>query len=155
MNKGSGPDLFDVGVIALAHAETPVSESALSYVRDAITGEIDAIVPHPALFGAHIVLTNYYQFSNAAASALMENFLEAKRIHWYERLPENVVREGFVLARELNIDGWDGYYAGVAIDEGARTIVTLDDDFARIEGVSTEVVLSAEEFATLNEFLGY
>ena len=154
MSEGSGPYLFDVGVIALAHAETPVSESALSYVRDAITGEIDAIVPPPALFGAHIVLTNYYQFSNAAASALMENFLEAKRIHWYERLPENVVREGFALARELNIDGWDGYYAQVAIDEGARTIVTLDDDFARVEGVSAEVVLSAEEFATLNEFLG-
>jgi len=63
--------------------------------------------------------------------------------------------EGFSLARELNIDGWDGYYAGVAIDEGARTIVTLDGDFARVEGVSAEVVLSAEEFATPNDFLEY
>ena len=59
MGKRSGPYLFDVGVVALAHAETPVSESALSYVRDAITGEIDAIVPHSALFRTHIVLTYY------------------------------------------------------------------------------------------------
>lgn len=33
-----GPYLFDVGVTALAHAGTPVSEGALSYVRKAITG---------------------------------------------------------------------------------------------------------------------
>ena len=55
----------------------------------------------------------------------------------------------------MNIDGWDGYYVGVAIDEGARTIVIFDDDFARVEGVSAEVVLSAEEFATPNDFLEY
>lgn len=40
-----GPYLFDVGVVALAHAGTPVSETALSYVTDAIKGTIDAVVP--------------------------------------------------------------------------------------------------------------
>lgn len=148
-----GPYLFDVGVVALAHADTPVSDAPLSYVRRGITGKIDAIVPYAALFGAHVVLANYYGFSNAEASELMQNFMDAKRIHWYGRMPEDIVRGGFALAGESNIDGWDGYYAQVAIEEGAQTILTLDDDFAHVDGVATEVVLSPDEFATLTDFL--
>lgn len=155
MSEAGGPYLFDVGVIALAHGDTPVSDTALSYVRRGIAGEIDAVVPYPALFGAHIVLSNYYRFSNAEASQLMENFVRAKRIHWHKQMPEDVVRAGFIRAKEANIDGWDGYYAQVAIEEGAETILTLDDDFDRLDAVTAEVVLSSDEFATLNEFLGY
>lgn len=153
MREEDGPYLLDVGVVALAHVDTPVSETALSYVQQGIAGDIDVIVPYPALFGAHIVLSNYYRLSNAKASRLMQNFMEAKRIHWYEGMPETIVREGFTKAGELNIDGWDGYYARVAIEEGATTILTLDDDFTRVDEVSTEVILSPEEFATLSDFL--
>jgi predicted nucleic acid-binding protein len=150
----SGPYLFDVGVVALAHADTPVSERALSYVQEAIAGEIEAIVRYPTLFGAHVVLSSYYGFSNADASRLMQNFMDAERVQWYRKLPESTVRDSFDQAGELNIDGWDGYYAQVALEEGAETILTLDDDFERLDGVSTNVILSSEEFATLNEFLG-
>lgn len=148
-----GPYLFDVGVTALAHAGTPVSDIALSYVQRAITGEIDAIIPYPSLVGAHHVLSSYYGFSNERASRLMANFMDAKRIYWYEGTPEHVVRSGFSLASELNIEGWDGFYAQVAREEGAKTILTLDDDFERLTDVATEVVLSPREFATLNDYL--
>ncbi|MCO8256858.1 hypothetical protein NKF26_23860 [Haladaptatus sp. AB618] len=149
------PYLFDVGVTALAHAGTPVSDVALAYVRQAISGEIQAIVPHASLIGAHHILSSVYGFSNERASALMQRFMDAKRIHWYEELAEDTVRAGFECAGEMNIDGWDGYYAQVAIEEGAETILTLDDDFNRIDELTTEVILSSEEFRTLNEFLGY
>jgi len=148
-----GPYLFDVGVVALAHAGTPVSDPALSYVRRGVAGEIDAIVPRSALFGAHTVLSNYYGFSNAEASRLMRNFMGASRIHWCTKMPEATVEDAFDRSRELNVDGWDGYYATVALEEGAETILTLDDDFERVEGVSTEILLSREEFATLTEFI--
>ena len=85
--------------------------ATLSYVRDAITGDIDAVVPYPALFGAHAVLTTYYGRSNAEASRLMTNFMDASRIHWYDRTPSDVVRGGFARAAEANVGGWDGYYA--------------------------------------------
>lgn len=150
-----GPYLFDVGVTALAHAETPVSDTALSYVQGAITGEMDAIVPYASLIGAHNVLSSYYGFSNEKASRLMQNFMDAKRIHWYEGMPENIVRAGFTQASELNIDGWDGYYAQVALDEGVKQILTLDDDFDRVDGITADVILSPEEFARLNDYLGY
>mgnify|MGYP007038633592 FL=1 len=75
MSETTGPYLFDVGVIALAHTEAPVRETALSYVQNAIAGEIDAVVPYPALFGAHVVLTTYYARSNAEASRLLQNFI--------------------------------------------------------------------------------
>jgi predicted nucleic acid-binding protein len=148
-----GPYLFDVGVVALAHAGTPVSETALSYVTDAIEGTIDAVVPYPALFGAHVVLTNYYGFSNADASRLMENFADASRVHWYDEVPESTVRAGFDLAADHNIGGWDGYYARVAIEEGVKTILTLDDDFEDVDDLTANVVLSPEEFDTLNEHI--
>ncbi|RQG98800.1 type II toxin-antitoxin system VapC family toxin [Natrarchaeobius oligotrophus] len=148
-----GPYLFDVGVVALAHAGTPVSEPALSSLRDAITGDIDGVIPYSALVGAHHVLTSYYGFSNERASELMENLMDAKRIHWYDELPEPVVRSGFSLSGALNIDGWDGYYARVALSEGVGTILTLDDDFEAVDGVSTHVVLTPDEFATLNDYL--
>lgn len=148
-----GPYLFDVGVVALAHAGTPVSETARSYVADAIEGTIEAIVPYPALFGAHVVLTNYYGFSNADASRLLSNFADARRVHWYDQLPESTVRAGFELAATHNIDGWDGYYAQVAREEGVETILTLDDDFTDIENLTADVILSPAEFETLNEYI--
>jgi len=65
-------------VIALAHTDAPVREATLKYVQVGITGEIEAIVPYPAVIGAHSVLTTYYGRSNAAASRLLENFFGAK-----------------------------------------------------------------------------
>lgn len=153
MSDAGGPYLFDVGVIALAHAETPVRDAALSYVRDAIAGDIDAVVPYPALFGAHTVLTTYYGYSNADASALLQNFVDAKRIHWYHEMPEDIVRGGLSRASDANIGGWDGYYAQVAIDEGVNTVLTIDDDFERFDAFETEILLSSAEFRELNRFL--
>ncbi|USZ67027.1 hypothetical protein NGM10_09825 [Halorussus salilacus] len=150
-----GPYLFDVGVTALAHAGTPVSDTPLSYVRRAISGEIDAVVPYASLVGAHHVLTGVYGFSNAEASGLMRRFMDANRVHWYDEIDESTVRAGFECAGRENVEGWDGYYARVAVEEGVETILTLDDDFRRIDGVSTEVVLSPEEFAELNDYLDY
>ncbi|SDK43505.1 type II toxin-antitoxin system VapC family toxin [Natronorubrum texcoconense] len=153
MSDAGGPYLFDVGVIALAHTGAPVRETALSYVRDAITGDIAAVVPYPALFGAHTVLTTYYGRSNADASRLLRNFMDAKRIRWYDEMPETVVRGGFSLADDANVGGWDGYYAQVAIDEGVNTVLTIDSDFERFDAFDTEVILSPDEFSELNEFL--
>lgn len=148
-----GPYLLDVGVIALAHTAAPVRDAALSYVRDAITGEIDAVVPYPALFGAHTVLTTYYGRSTEDAARLLRNFMDAKRIHWHDEMPEAVVGNGFDRASDANVGGWDGYYAQVAIDEGVNTVLTIDDDFERFDAFETEIVLSPDEFSRLNDFL--
>lgn len=153
MSDAGSPYLFDVGVIALAHTENPVRDTALSYVRAAITGDIDAIVPYPALFGAHTVMTTYYGQSPAEASRLLSNFLDAKRIHWYEGMSESLLRGGFGQAANRSIDGWDGYYAQVAIEEGVNTVLTIDDDFEQFDEFETEVVLSHDEFRELNRFL--
>ncbi len=149
-----GPYLFDVGVIALAHTDAPVRDATLEYVQAAIRGEIDAVVPYPAVLGAHNVLTAYYGRSNADASRLLGNFMDAKRIHWHEGIPEDVVRNGLSQAGEANVGGWGGYYAQVAIEEGVETVLTIDDDFERFGAFETEVVLSAAEFEELNRFLG-
>jgi len=154
MSDVGGPYLFDVGVIALAHTAAPVRDSALSYVQDAIAGDIDAIVPYPALFGAHTILTAYYGRSNADASRLLQNFMDAKQIHWYDEMPRDVVYDGFSLAGETNVGGWDGYYAQVAINQGVNTVLTIDDDFERFDQFDTEVILSSDEFSELNKFLG-
>jgi predicted nucleic acid-binding protein len=153
MSDADGPYLFDVGVIALAHTTAPVRDAALSYVQDAIAGNIDAVVPYPALAGAHTVLTTYYGRSNSDATRLLQNFMDATRIHWYDGMSEDVVRGGFDQARDANVDGWDGYYAQVAIDKGVNTVLTIDDDFERFDAFDTEIILSPDEFTELNQFL--
>lgn len=150
-----GPYLFDGGVIALAQSDAPVNNTPLSYVKRAITGEIDAIVPYASVVGAHNALTTYYGLSNARASRLMENFLDTTEIHWYSGMSERLLRDGFDIARKQNIGGWDGYYGQVAVAEGVETILTIDDDFEQLDGVEAEVVLTSEEFGELNEYLGY
>jgi len=75
--------------------------------------------------------------------------MDASRIHWYDRTPEDVVRGGLSRASEANVGGWDGYYAQVAIDEGVRTVVTIDDDFERFDAFETEVILTTEGFERL------
>ena len=155
MSDAGGPYLFDVGVTALAHAGTPVSGPALDCVRRAIAGEIDAVVPHASIVGAHHVLVTVYGFSNDEGSRVLTRFMDANRVQWYDGMRDETVRGGLDLAAGANIDGWDGYYAQVAREEGVGTILTLDDDFERIDGVATEVVLSSAEFARLNEYLGH
>ena len=90
---------------------------------------------------------------DAEASRLMTNFMDASRIHWYDRTPSDVVRGGFARAAETNVGGWDGYYAQVAIDEGVSTVVTIDDDFEQFDAFATEVILTSEEFERLNRYL--
>jgi len=149
-----GPFLFDVGVVALAHSDAPVRDVPLSYVRDAVRGDIEAIVPHAVVFGAHTVLTTYYGYSNADASRVLSNFTDADRIRWVGGESRDVVQSGLARASDANIDGWDGYYAAVAVTEGANTVLTLDQEFERVDAFDTEVVLSAEQFETLDDFLG-
>lgn len=152
-NETSGPYLFDVGVIALAHTDTPVREAALEYVQAGIAGEIDAVVPYPAVIGAHNVLTTYYGRSNVAASRLLQNFLDAKRIHWCDEISQDTVRNGFAQASDSNVGGWDGYYAEVAKTEGVNTVLTIDHDFERFDAFDTEIILSPEQFRKLNHYL--
>ena len=155
MSDHQGPYLFDVGAIALAHAGTPVSDRALPYVRQAIAGDIDAIVPYPALVGSHVVLSKYYKLSNTKAARLMQNFMDAGQIHWYEEMSKDLVREGFQQASELNMNGWDGYYVAVAREADVETLLTVDDDFESIPDLNATVILSSDQFATLNDYLGY
>lgn len=154
MSEAGGPYLFDVGMIALAHSRAPVRDAALSYVQDAVTGEINAVVPYPAVIGAHNILTTYYGQSNAGAAQVLQNFMEAKRIHWSSKMSENILRGGFSQASKANVGGWDGYYAQVAVDEEVNTVLTIDDDFERFDGFATEIILSPDEFRELNQFLG-
>ncbi len=146
--------LFDVGVVALAHSRTPMSTTALEYVRDAIQGDLDAVVPYPVLIGAHHILHLDYGFSRDEATYVLTNFLGARRIHWYAGPDGSGIQHGLDLAGEHNIDGWDGYYAHVARETGATTVVGLDDDFERVEGLTVEIPLSDDERTRLNEYLG-
>lgn len=146
--------LFDVGVVALAHSRTPMGGSALEYVREAIRGDLDAVVPYPVLVGAHHILYLDYGFSRDEATHVLTNFLGARRIHWYAGPDGSGTQHGLGLAGEHNIDGWDGYYAHVAKETGATTVVGLDDDFERVEGLTIEIPLTDDERAHLNDYLG-
>jgi|APHM01.1.fsa_nt_gi hypothetical protein len=79
--------------------------------------------------------------------------MHAKRIYRYDKLREDVVVSGLSQASEANVSGWDRYYAQVAIDEGANTVVTIDDDFNRFDAFTTEVILSPDGFTELSRFL--
>jgi len=149
----SGPVLFDVGVVALAHSGTPMSGTALGYIRDAVRGELDAVVPYSVLIGAHHILHLDYEFSRAEATYVLTNFADARRIHWYTGPGDSDVRRGLALAGDHNIDGWDGYYAHVAQATNATTVIGLDDDFERVEGLSVTIPLTTTERKRLHEYL--
>jgi len=147
------PVLFDVGVVALAHSGTPMCDTSLGYVRDAIQGELDAVVPYQVMVGAHHILNRDYGFSRAEATYVLTNFLDAEQIHWYPGFTESDTRQGLTLAREHNIEGWDGFYAHVALTTGATTVITLDDDFERVDDLSVEIPLSEDEREQFHEYL--
>lgn len=151
-----GDTLLDVGVIALAHTkpETPGHETALAYVRQAIRGHGErTIVPYPAVIGAHHVLRDIYRMPRAVASHRLAGFVGAKRPRWYDTVTGTDIDGALTIAGEHNIDAWDGYYAHVARETGANTVLTLDDDFERVDGLTAEVILSPGEFAELSDYL--
>lgn len=147
------PVLFDVGVVALAHSGMPMSGTALEYVRAAVSGDLDAVIPYTVLFGAHHVLRAYYDFSQNEATYVLTNLLDARHIHWYTGPTKAECRDGLALAGEHNIDGWDGYYAHVAQDAGASTVIGIDDDFERVEGLTVEIPLTDAERTHLHDYL--
>ena len=130
-----------------------MSGTALGYVRDAVYGDLDAVVPYQALFGAHHVLNRDYGLSRAEATRVLENFLGARHVHWYAGPNGSDTKRGLDLAGEHNIEGWDGYYAHVARTTGATTVITLDDDFERVEGLSVEIPLTETEREQLHKYL--
>ena len=76
------------------------------------------------------------------------------RIHWHDGPSEDAAGGGLARADEANVGGWDGYYANVATEAGVETVATIDDDFERFDAFDTELVLSTDEFAELDRFLG-
>lgn len=147
------PMLFDVGVVALGHSGAPMSGTALEYIRAAVYGEINAVVPYTVLIGAHHILRLDYGFSRAEATYVLTNFLDARQVHWYTGPTGTDCREGLALAGEHNIDGWDGYYAHAAQATDATTVIGLDDDFERVEGLTVEIPLTDDERRRLHDFL--
>jgi predicted nucleic acid-binding protein len=147
-----GPALFEVGVIALSHSGTPMSDTALEYVRQAVHGDLDAVVPYAAVYGAHHILCAVYNFTVHEATHVLTNFLSAEEIHWYAGPNAQQGRAGLDVAGEHNINGWDGYYATVAREEGIGTVITVDTDFDRIDGLNAVIPLSKEE---RNQFTTY
>jgi predicted nucleic acid-binding protein len=152
---GMSEIVLDVGVVALAHTnpETPGQENALDHVRRAIRGERETVVPYSSVLGAHHVLRDVYRMPRAEASHRLSGFVGAERPQWYGGITERDSMEALSIAGEHNIDAWDGYYAHVARKTGAGTVLTLDDDFERVDGFSTEVILSPTEFAELSEYI--
>jgi predicted nucleic acid-binding protein len=144
--------LFDVGVIALSHAHTPVSGPAFDYLKAAIKGEIIGIIPNTAVLGAHHVLRNNYHIKNSVASDLLRNLQTARSLEWHETVSFDTITAALRTSGEANIEAWDAYYAEVAEETGTDLILTLDDDFERV-GVNCEVILEESEFEELSEFM--
>jgi predicted nucleic acid-binding protein len=147
------PVLFDVGAVALAHSGTPMSGTALEYVRDAVHGDLDAVVPYQALFGAHHILNRDYHFPREDATYVLTNFLGARQVHWYAGPKGSDTQHGLDIAGGHNIEGWDGFYTHVARSTDATTLVTLDDDFERVNDLSIEIPLTDDEREQLHEYL--
>lgn len=147
--------LLDVGVIALAHTkpDTPGQETALDSVRRAIRGERSTVIPYPAVIGAHYILREAYRMPRPVASYRLAGLLDAGQPDWYDSAGAEETRAALALAADHNIDGWDGYYAHVARETGATTVLTLDDDFDRVDGLAAEVLLTDEEFERLDAFI--
>lgn len=147
--------LLDVGVVALAHTkpETPGHEVALDHIRRAIRGERATVIPYPAVVGAHHVLRDIYRMPRAEASHRLIGLIGAKQPQWYEAITETDIDGALTIVGEHNIDAWDGYYAHIARETDAKTVLTLDDDFERVDGLTAEVVLSSDEFTELSDYI--
>lgn len=144
--------VFDVGVIALSHADTPVSEPAFDYLKSAINGEITGIIPNTAILGAHHVLRNNYHIQNKVASDLLRNLQTARSLEWYKTVSFESITAALKTSGGANIEAWDAFYAKVAKETEADLILTLDDDFERVD-VNYEVILEESEFEELLEFM--
>jgi predicted nucleic acid-binding protein len=147
MPRTAGDYLFDTGVIVLAIADTDVSDGPYEYLRAAVYGEIDVVIPTPVLIGAYHILVNDYDFDKQNAEYAISNILERDCIEWWTGPNKDTVEEGLKTSVQLNIEGWDGYYAHIAEVSGISTIVGIDDDLDRIDGIEFEHPMSQEEKA--------
>jgi predicted nucleic acid-binding protein len=152
MSDDRAPYLLDVHTIALAHGRGPHHETALSYIRRGMRGEIPVVVTMPTIVGSQHILHAFYNFSWDEAGRILLGFTESPAIHWYEGLSLETARSALRLSRKYGIEGWDAYTVAVARREGYPTIVTTDNDFEQVEGVSVEYVLTPEEAAELSEW---
>lgn len=156
MNNGvefTEPAVADVGVVALAHAQTPVSAPVLDIIRAGVTGELDLVIPAPAIIGAHHVLTGVFGATDRDAARVLRNLLTAHNIRLYDDTSRPNLDSALENVETHNVDGWDGYYIRAYRQLNGGSLLTTDDDFASIGDVNDEIILTEEEFRELNTYL--
>ncbi len=68
-------------------------------------------------------------------------------------MSKDILRESLSILQDISIDGWDSYYARVAQITEANKIITLDDDFDKVPGLESDVILSKRQFRILDDYL--
>ncbi len=147
-----GPLVYEVGPLTLAFTETPVSERFLEYVRKAVYGEVEAIIPNAAMIGAYHNLRRVYNFRRGDAANIVTNLTESKRIQWYSKISTSNLNEGLKHAHECSIEGWDGYFVDLTIDTGG-TLLTIDTGIEELDRVASINPMDEEDYSRLNEYL--
>jgi len=143
---------LDVSAVALSHAMTPYSRPALDYVQRGIAGEIEVVMPYEVLYGAQHQLEMRYNLSNPEASHRMLNLYAADSLRWVS-MDSDTANAGLHRSKNANIEAWDGFFAEMALQADTSAIVSLDNDFERIEGPRHENPLTPEQAKKLHQYI--
>ncbi len=61
------------------------------------------------VFGAHYILTRFYDVMSNEASELLRNLLSSKRVIWYGHIDKDSVEKSLENTEKYDLDAWDGY----------------------------------------------
>jgi len=139
MQEGSlaSPEgVLDVSIIAVAHFDNPLRPLATELLREALSLRKRCIMPLSTFLGAYHVLTRYLRVNRGMASKALRETLTVRSPAFYCDIPIDLAVDSLDYAATYDVESWDGYLVGLAINLNAKVIYTLDEKLRKVREIT-------------------
>ena len=130
---GKEKRVLDVNTLAIFLVKDhPGNKYVSPIVEEGLRGAFIPLVMDILPVRAYWIMTKKWGCSEKESTEAIEHFVKAYDRPRYPCLQRQTILESFKLAEELRHDVFDCVYLALALQEGAKAIITTDKDFERL-----------------------
>lgn len=125
--------VLDVNALAIFLVEDhPGNQYVSPVIDEGLRGAFTPLIMDILPFRAYWVMTKKWGCAKKESAEAIKHFVKEYERPQYCCLSKQTITESFKLAGELKHDVFDCVYLALALQEGAKAIITTDTDFERL-----------------------
>ncbi len=146
--------IIDVGVVVMAHVQSPVQDDALRFLYDALNGTRNAVIPTPTFLGAYHVMTSYLNVAPETATNVLTDTIDQQSNAYYEHVHTADLRLALQTANTHDIESWDAYLLALAQRLDTDVIYSIDTELReKVDNYTVAPPLSQDKIDQYHAYL--